>query len=433
MYRMAGRTAGVFAFVAILGTRALLLDASVAYGVSWAACWLLLAGFALTAERSRYGLAGIALCLAALTRLEVMVVVGGAVAIVAAATLIAPRIRHSAPRPPSLVSGRGTCRHSSDVPARLAAHRGRDVLDDSIRELLGLPHAIGQGPGALGGWLVTRYLPMIVLVALALAGVMALWQRGQAAIALGLILLIPGIVAFQFVLSIRGTYVSDRYLFLVDLALAFAAAAGFATLRVVGLSNSKLRSRVASAIALVAVVAVAMGAGGPFAPADPEVQRQVAAQRSASANLQAAEPILRATLSPSSTTLGAPPKLVVPALLSSVATVDLDLRIPDVSELRLGPDGGLDREGCGTVRSSITMRTRLRMVSRKRSLNALKRSRSVHSTLSPSPRTRRPGGGYTPSSERRDRRINSPHGRAGRTRRRSRCGIVVDWLRSSAA
>ena len=90
MYRMAGRKAGVFAFVAILGTRALLLDASVAYGVSWAACWLLLAGFALTAERSRYGLAGIALCLAALTRLEVMVVVGGAVAIVAVATLIAP-------------------------------------------------------------------------------------------------------------------------------------------------------------------------------------------------------------------------------------------------------------------------------------------------------------------------------------------------------
>ena len=157
------------------------------------------------------------------------------------------------------------------------------------------------------------------------------------------------------------------------------------------------------------------GSWRPVCSGRPAVERQVAAQRSASANLQAAEPILRATLSPSSTTLGAPPKLVVPALLSSVATVDLDLRIPDVSELRLGPDGGLDprrlRDGQIIYHDANEASESLAQTQ----LEAVKRSRSVHSTSSPSPRTRRPGGGYTPSSERREQATNPPHGRAGRT------------------
>ena len=339
-WQLAGSAAALFAYVAVIGTRALVLDASLAYAVGWAALWLIVAGLAMNATRPRYLIAALALFLAVLTRLETIVLVVGIGCALVLATTVGRRIGIA--RPPN----RAWLLLASllAVPVMLIHDTlltGNPLYWLSVSADFSAAHpASVRDPGSLAGWLLLRYLPMAVLLTLAVGGVLALWLRDRRAFAFALTMLGPGVILFMFLLSSRGTYVSDRYLFLPDLAFAFSAGVGITAVRLA--TRQPRRRRAEGVAAATAVVGIALGAGGFFAPLDPAVVSQVSAQRTQSANLVAAEPVIRPNLSAVPTRVGAPPRLVVPALLAPIATVDLDLTVPDVDELRLMPDGSLD-------------------------------------------------------------------------------------------
>ena len=97
-HRVGGLASAAFAAAAFLLSPILLVDISLAYAIVWMLLFLLVAGLAVTAERPRFGLAGLALMLAALARPEALAVVG-----VAAVALIGAEvwaIRKHRPRPP---------------------------------------------------------------------------------------------------------------------------------------------------------------------------------------------------------------------------------------------------------------------------------------------------------------------------------------------
>jgi len=338
--RVAGPAAAVFAFVALLGSRPLLLDASTAYAVSWAALWLIVAGFAITAERPRYFAVGLALCMATLTRLESIVVVGGALTAVAAWRWLRPRFGlRPAPRGAWLV-GLGFLA----VPVMLV-HDWLLIRDPFYWASVSATYSAGdpasvRTPVQLSIWLAGHYGAMALLVILACAGAALLLRRRQWAVATGLALLGPGIGLFLLVLAARGTYVSARYVYLVDVAVTFAAAVGFSAVRVPELAGQWRRhARLVTAAALFGSAAVAVGAAVPYGPLDAATRRSVFDQRIVSANLRVVEPLLRRELQASGESNGAPPRIVAPVLWTPLIIVDFKLRIPEVGVPHFTADG----------------------------------------------------------------------------------------------
>lgn len=336
--RMAGPAAGAFAFVALLGSQPLLLDESLAYAVSWAGLWLLLAAFAVRAERPRYVVVGVALCMATLTRLESIVVVVGAIAAVATWSWIVPRLENrwpgrlglgAAPRgawfvalgllaiPVMLVHDWVLTRNPMYWASVSAGYSAAD------------PTAV-RSPVALVLWLARHYVGMPLLVVLACLGGVMLVRRRQHGIAVGLALLGPGIVASLVLLAARGTYVSARYVYLADLAVTVAAAIGFATVRVPEIAAAfRSHARTGIVIALAGAAAVGMSAAVPFAPLDTATRRLVVIQRTVAQNIRAVEPLLRRALQVGGST-GTVPVVIAPGLWTPRLIVDLGLRIPDV-------------------------------------------------------------------------------------------------------
>ena len=97
-HRVGGLASAAFAAAAFMLSPILLVDLALAYAVTWMLLFLLVAGLAVTAERPRYAVAGVALMLAALARPEALAVVGVAVIALIGADLGAI-VRHR-PRPP---------------------------------------------------------------------------------------------------------------------------------------------------------------------------------------------------------------------------------------------------------------------------------------------------------------------------------------------
>jgi hypothetical protein len=337
--RLAGSTAGVFAFVALLGSRPLILDASRAYAVGCASLWLILAGFALRAERPRYVVIGLALAMAALTRLECIVAVIGAVGAVAAWHWLGPRCGlRPAPRsawfvalgllaiPIMLVHDWLLIRNPfywASVSANYSDTYATSVLS----------------PAALANWLVLHYLDLSVLVALACLGILVLVQRRSMAVAIGLLLLGPGIGAFLMLLAAHGTYVSARYVYLIDLAVTFGAAVGFSVVRAARVPGRiGQRRQLMTALAWICAAAVGAGAGGPFGPLDSATRGEVFDQQTVSANVHAVEPVLRRELQ-ADHAAAVTPEILAPGLWTGLLIVDLGLQIPAVGAPRFTADG----------------------------------------------------------------------------------------------
>ena len=76
--RVGGLSGGAFVAVGILFSAVLLVDVELAYSVTWALLFWLIAGLAVSAARPRYEIAGLSLMLAALARLETLIVVAAA-------------------------------------------------------------------------------------------------------------------------------------------------------------------------------------------------------------------------------------------------------------------------------------------------------------------------------------------------------------------
>lgn len=229
--RIGGWGAWLFAAVALAGTPALLFDAGLALATPWAMLLWAIAALAVTGERRRYAIAGIALALASLARLETLVVVGLALVVLVVAQFGRGRLRQPVPRGAWWIALGLLAIPVSMLHDLLLTGDPLFWISVSARysqvtrlEVLSVPQ--------LGSYVVGRYLAEAGLAALGVVGWLHLLSRGQRSLAIGLLGLGPGVAAFLFLLAFRHTYVSDRYFAGVDTALAFAAALGVGALSV---------------------------------------------------------------------------------------------------------------------------------------------------------------------------------------------------------
>lgn len=307
-WRIAGAAAAAFVAVALAGSGILLVETAYAYSVPLAGLLWAGAGLAVTCRPPRYGLAGMALLLAALARIETLIVIG----LVAGILTIAEVVHRARPGTPGLP--RGAWRLAIGLAAApvmllhdwLLTGDAWFWLTVSARytEAAAQTGTI-QGPVEILDWIARRYAADPALAALLLVGAASLVARRQWAIGVGLLAIGPGIAAFLVALAARGTYVSSRYIAPVDLAVLFAAGLGAGALasvvarwlapRVAATPSSRARlvARVA-AIALVAVAAVVLTR--PWGPRDLGAVRRIANERALHANAGLVGPAIGAAL-----------------------------------------------------------------------------------------------------------------------------------------
>ncbi len=361
--RIGGIAAWAFVGVGLAGSGALLFDVGYALAIPWALLGWSVAGLAISQPGPRYGLAGIALLVAALARLETLLIVG--LAFVVLVGLEIPAVARAAgsrgiDRPPRrawlvLVAFAavpimglhdlliyGDPFFWSTVPARYSALTARPIL----------------APAGLLGWLIERYLSLWPLVLLGLAGFGRLIHKRAWGVSLGLLALGPGIAGFLVYLAVRHIYVPDRYAAPIDLALVLAAGIGTAGLLEagLGLARSRLgqRSALNPVLGVVGAIILAVLATWPGGILDSSLRSSVRTSLNLAADVDQMLPALRQIVARSPdgrrwpATISAtadgptPALLLVPVPYRPRLSVDLDAPLTTVGQLvpnRVGQPG----------------------------------------------------------------------------------------------
>jgi hypothetical protein len=346
--RFDGWRAFAFTAVALAGAPALLFDASLALATPWALLLWAVAGWAVSVERPRYWLAGVALALATLARLETLVLVGVALLVLVILRFGPPRIRRPVPRSAWLL-GLGLLA----IPVALVHDwllTGNPLFWTTVSQLYSEKTSkVILTPIALTETLGRRYLAEPALAILALIGWLRLAARGRWPAAIGLAALGAGIAIFLVALAARGIFVSDRYFAAIDVAVAFAAGSGACALSV-ELPGALHRLRATRGTwsrwlspAVMAVLAVAFTAGWGGIGTGLRTTIRGFAWQGVDALL--ARPALLAAVSavPGARTwpaAGEPgpahPLLLVPTPLRPQVAVDLDLPLTQVGSTNPG-------------------------------------------------------------------------------------------------
>ncbi|MGZ6345737.1 MAG: hypothetical protein ACXWOW_10535 [Candidatus Limnocylindrales bacterium] len=361
--RLAGRVAAAFVAVALIGSPGIAGELVIASAVPWALLGWTVAGLAATAPRPRYALAGVALALASLARLEGLIVVGAAAGALIVGWLVGRRdTRVRVPRGAWwLLVG------FAAVPVMLVHDwllTGDPLFWASVA--IRYSEAVGVSrimrPVTLARVLAHRYLDLVGFAIFAVIGGLSLLQRRRWAAAVGLAALGPGIVAFLFFLSVRGTFVATRYAVPVDLAVLFAAGIGVAR-TAEGLARLATRRwprpdaglprstawRLTGAV--VASAALALAFGWPPAILDSTTTAAASGARQLATDERAAVPVLEAALArlPGTNDLVAaagqrPLVLVVPVPMRTLLAADLGVpltRLGSTSAALLSASPGL--------------------------------------------------------------------------------------------
>lgn len=356
-YRVAGLASAAFAATAFLLSPILVVDISLAYAIVWMLLFLLIAGWAVTAERPRYGLAGLALMLAALSRPEALAIV----AVVAVALIAAEiwAIRTHRPRPPR--TAYLTLLGLLAIPVFMV-HDGSLFGDALFWVTTAQVNSEGRTVrGLIGmvGWIWQHVLGQVALVPLAGASVFVLVSRRRWQLAVGLAGVIVGIAVLFIVSGARGTFLSSRYLVPIDLGLLFAAAIGVSALDLPAIrrwAGRWIRPALRPVLLPVAGgLAVAL-AIAPMWPLDPSVRASVSTQVKLHANARRAFQAIRMELVaapswsglPPSQEISAHPLLIVPPTLRAQAVAELDLPLTQVGysyDIWLDPARGLPTAG----------------------------------------------------------------------------------------
>lgn len=229
--RIAGPLAAVFAAVALIASTSLAGELVIASAVPWAMLGWVVAGLAVTAPRPRYAVAGVALAVASLARVESLVLVGAAAGVLVMLWLVRRRAGRA-----TISSGAWWLLLGFGALPVMLVHDWLLTGDPLFWASVATRYSEGSGaaslmhPAQLARFLAHRYVGLAGFVVLAAIGGFSLLQRRRWAAAAGLAALGPGIMLFLFFLSARGTFVATRYAVPVDLALLFAAAVGWARL-----------------------------------------------------------------------------------------------------------------------------------------------------------------------------------------------------------
>ena len=229
--RATGPVGAIAAAIAVVSCQSLVSDVSIAYGGPTALLLWLVAGLAMQSDRPRPALAGLALAAATLVRLETLAVLGFVVVALAVGELRDRRSKTtSGPNPTSGRRGWLIALGFLAVPVMMlhdALLTGNPFWWASVSATFSeLNPAAVLDPVQLVGILVSRYVGEPLLLVLAALGAAHLARRRAVVPLVGLGGLTIGIAAFLLALSVKGVYVSIRYLEGIDLGIALLAAAG---------------------------------------------------------------------------------------------------------------------------------------------------------------------------------------------------------------
>jgi hypothetical protein len=335
----AGPIAGVAAGLVVAGSALLVEDSAFGNGVPWALFGWLLAAVVLTGPRPRPVLAGVVLALAALARLETLILVAGfgaALAWLRFGPWILPGPR---PAPPGriwvavgipllalpamlvhdwLLTGDPFFWLAVSQRYSDAIRLTRDVLDPIERT----------------AWFARRYVGILPVLPFAVFGLAELVRMRRWGELTGLAVMGAGVAAFLVLLAARGIYAPNRYAIPVDVAVLFATAVGFG--RAVDIMAARVtrstvaRSAVVALSAALAVAGIAVGRAGPF---DPELSRVVGDLRAVNEN--AARIWEQVGISVALPPSGVAPRIYVPTPVRPRIAVDLALPLADVGGLSL--------------------------------------------------------------------------------------------------
>ena len=329
-----------------------------ANSLPWAVAGWLIAGVAIASRSPRFGIAGVALLIAGLARVETWLILVAATLVLA--SLAIPVVRSSQPAAPTIRVMLPLMLGWIAVPVQLTHDL---LLTGDPLYWMAVPRAyttlitpdlqpIGALPFALN--LVGRLAAMPMLMLLAAAGIVQLLARRR----LGMLIGITGVVAGGFALlgslATRGIYISERYYEGPMLGILFAASIGvgaaiaFITRRTAGSLSSTAGqiAGVGGALVLGAVLSVP----GPLTP---ELNERFELQRAASANLEAVTSRLSQIVAsvqapaPSSVSVTEEIRVVDPRLATMYVPRPLGNRVAVELELPL------TRLGDGTVASRL--------------------------------------------------------------------------------
>jgi hypothetical protein len=344
-YRVAGSSAAAFAFVAIFGSQLLLEDVALSYATPLALTFLLIAGLALTRTRPAYALAGVAMMLASLARLEAIVLPAiSTIAVVALwfADRRWPKGDARAGRAAPLLIGllaipimfvhdlalTGDPTYWLQVSARYS-----ELNPDTVRS-----------PAAIVSAFVQRYGPMAPFIVLAVIGEWWTISRRAFPLALGMAGTALGVAALLFLLAARGTYVSTRYFLLIDLSILLAAAIGFGA--IVELVRARQWGYGLPALPRLSEVAVIVLAGlvafafsRPWAPLDRATRRYVEDQVQISANADAAVGVILSSRANPRCTRDPSASVVLPGLMTPRISVGLAWPLDRIAALVVDANG----------------------------------------------------------------------------------------------
>ncbi len=357
-WRLGGVVAAVFAAVSLVLSPRLLLETSWALGSVWALLLWIVAGLAVTGPRTRWGIAGAALGLAALARLETFLVIGLALAVLAVLRFGPARWRRPVPA--------GAWRISIGLVALpvMCLHdlllTGDPFFWTSVAASYSATAAsAGRLPGvtAVARDLVDLAAGQAAVTILAVIGAVVLAVRGRWSILIGVLALGPGMAAFLLVLAARHTFVDPRYLVPISVALIFAAAVGLSAVRVpdlaplpgrlLALGTWSARDRSMASLAAVALVVAALAIA--FAPAigplDRTTRATIASARHVARTADRAMPRIRTALAGGAAAgsgsrtatngAGTPAALVVvPVAIRPRVAVELDRPLGQVGSFR---------------------------------------------------------------------------------------------------
>jgi hypothetical protein len=342
-HRIGGFASGAFVAVGFAASAALLADMAYAYAVCWALLAWLVACLALTTERPRYAIAGLALMLGTLARLETLIVVVVAAGSLAGAEIVARRSDRLPPDRRAYLVLLGFLA----IPVMLLHDfllTGDPFFWAKIAQLNSVGASGIRGPLQIALWLATHLAGEAPLLPLAVLGGVVLIRRRQWALVLGLLALGPGVAAFLVYLGARGIFVSARYADSIDLALLFTAGMGLVALdaplvrRLLTRSFPVLRSRVVVPMVAGSIAGLAFA---PFGLLNASVRNTILTEVRLHANEQRAMAAIRVELASPSACLtaarasGVPVRsmVIVPARLRVQAVVDLGLPLTEIDRM----------------------------------------------------------------------------------------------------
>ena len=339
--RAAGLAAGMAAGLAVAGMPLLIEDSAFGNAVPWALLGWAAAGVLLARERPRPVLAGAALLLATLCRLETLVIVatvGLALAWARWGPWFLPGPRPVVPAPAWLAVVvpcgalpimllhdwllTGDAMYWMSVSQRYS---------DARRESLDI-----LGPIEQVLWFVRRYRAAWPVIPFVVLGLVVLVRRRRWGELVGLAGM-AGIGAFIVLLAARGLYAPHRYAIPVDVAVALTAAVGFGSL--VSALAQRVREtsgrRWAAPIVGVLGFALMLGAlaalrSGPF---DPGLSRVVGDTRILNENAAQVLPVLGAA---SPDPVDGTVRWLVPTAVRPRTAVDLGVPLSELGGLSPG-------------------------------------------------------------------------------------------------